>query len=333
MLGRATLLTIACGVGFSAPAHAAGPISLRWNAPDSCPDDAQLIATVEGFLGESLAQARTQDLAVSINVQGDETGYSAKLRLTGPSGADERFLEHPECSKLMEAAALVTALAVDPERVKARQTALETTPAPHPAPAPPAPQPAPACPAPVVRVVEHTPSVKRPLLGGALAVSGFVGSGALPHVTPGVMAEAGLGSPRWRFTALGRFWVPSSTEPTKTSASHIELSLVSAGLRACALPLHARWSVLACLGGELGDMAGSGQGVDNARTKHATYAALEASLLGAYRLRDVSPFVGLGLSVAAARPRFGILRAGEPNQTFQPSRFGLMAYAGVSFGL
>jgi hypothetical protein len=332
MLGRVTVLVAACSFGVSGHAHAGGHISMRWNAPDSCPDDAQLIGTVEGFLGQRLSEAREQELAVGINVQGGETGYSAKLKLTGPNGADERFLEHPDCGKLMEAAALVTALAIDPERVKARQAGVETATTPALVPAASAPQPEPVCPAPVVTVVDRAPPFKEPALGAAFAMSGFVGFGTLPRVAPGVMAEAGFRAARFRFTATGRYWVPNSTVTANRSASQIELSLVSAGLRACTLPLRARWSLLGCVGAELGDMAGSGQGVDNARTKHATYAGFEASLLGAYRLHDVAPFAGLGLSVTAARPRFGILRAGEPNETFQPSRLGLMVYGGVSYG-
>ena len=35
-------------------------VALRWNAPEQCPDDAQLIAAVESLLGEPLAQAPAQ---------------------------------------------------------------------------------------------------------------------------------------------------------------------------------------------------------------------------------------------------------------------------------
>lgn len=306
---------------------------MRWNAPDSCPDDAQLINAVEGFLGQRLAEAREQELAVSINVQGDEAGYSAKLKFTGPSGPDERFLEHPECSKLMEAAALVAALAIDPERVKARQSGVEEATPPVPAPTAPEPQTEPVCPAPVVTVVYRTPPKKEPLLRAALAVSGFIGSGALPQLAPGVVAEAGIVWARLRFTALGRYWVPSSTAVASNGASRIELSLATFGIRACAAPWRARWSLHGCVGAELGDMAGSGQGVDNARTKHAPFSAFEASVLASLRGLDSAPFAGLGLSLATSRPRFGVLRAGRPDETFQPSTLGLMAYLGLSYGL
>lgn len=182
------MLAVVCATGWSSTVQAAERVSLRWNAPESCPDDAQLIGAVEGFLGQRLAQAREQELTANINVQGGEEGYSAKLTFVGPQGSNERFLEHPDCSKLMAAAALVVALAIDPERVRARQAATESGGEPaRPEPAFPIaaePKPEPICPAPVVKVVERTVPPPQPTTRGALGVSAFVGTGALPRRRP-----------------------------------------------------------------------------------------------------------------------------------------------------
>src|SRR4051812_14722910 len=112
MLG---LVALVCA-GPDARAQESTPrVSLRWNAPDECPDDAELVRSVEDFLGESLAAAGAQQLSVSLSVTGGSSGFSAKMRFRGPDGVEERSLDHPECRKLMEACALLAALAIDPE--------------------------------------------------------------------------------------------------------------------------------------------------------------------------------------------------------------------------
>lgn len=324
--------------GTAEAADAPERVSLRWNAPDSCPDDAQLVRAVEGFLGQPLAESREQRLSVSVSVQGGPGAFSAKLSFQGPQGSQERFLEHPECSKLTEGVALLAALAIDPDRVKARQVAADATgsaeppAAPEPAPlkAEPPPTPPPArltCPEPV----PATPP--EPRYQGALGAALLLGVGALPGVTPGVATEAGLRVGRFRAALVGRYWLTSSADVAGTLPRSIELSLATVGLRGCVLPLVGAWSWLACAGADLGDMAGSGQGVNDARTRHALFSAAEASLSLAYTRSKLAPFASLGGSVGIARPRFGVVRNGTPSETFQPSQLGLLASVGLTYGL
>lgn len=169
-----------------------------------------------------------------------------------------------------------------------------------------------------------------------MAISAFAGAGALASFGPGFTAEVGVGVGRLRLTGLGRYWLPRSTDPARTQGPEIELSLVTAGLRACGLPFLpwlGRWQVLGCAGAELGDLAGSGQGVNDARTQHARYAALEASMFAAYAVTTPAPFAGLGFSWAVARPRFGFARGGELAETFRPASLAIMGYLGLSYGL
>lgn len=312
-------------------------VSLRWNAPDTCPDDAQLVRAVEGFLGQPLVESREQQLSVSVTVQVGPDGFAAKLSFKSPAGTQERFLEHPECAKLTEGVALLAALAIDPERVKARQaSAAATTGEPPPEPAPVSPEPksppeppkvpaAPVCPAPV-----KTPSKTSQ---GTLGVAGFLGIGTLPGATPGVATEAGWRVRRFRAALLGRYWLSSSADVTGTTPRRIELSLATVGLRACVLPVVHAWSWLACAGADLGDMAGSGQGVDNARTQHALFGAAEASLSVAYTRYELAPFIGLGASLSLARPRFGVIRNGGSDEAFKPSQLGGLVNLGLVYGL
>src|SRR6188768_2639738 len=99
-------------------------VKLRYAAPQECPDDLELVQAVEGFLGQSLRDARKQSLTIDARVQGDpRQGYSAKLSFESNEGSQVRYIDHADCSKLVEAAALMTAIAIDPERVKLRQQA------------------------------------------------------------------------------------------------------------------------------------------------------------------------------------------------------------------
>jgi hypothetical protein len=108
---------------------------------------------------------------------------------------------------------------------------------------------------------------------------------------------------------------------------------VTAGLRGCLLPLHRNWSLLGCLGADLGDMAGSGQGVDNQRTRHARFAAAEASLAVAYSHWEPAPLLGIALVTPLARPPFGVLVNGQQDESFRPSRIGFIAQLGIDYGL
>lgn len=314
-------------------------VTLRWNAPDTCPDDAQLVRAVEGFLGQPLVESREQQLAVSVTVQVGPGGFSAKLSFTSPAGTQERFLEHPECGKLTEGVALLAALAIDPDRVKARQASVEATgtrePPPEPALASPkseAPAEPPKAPAPVVvcpAPVKTPPRTSR----GTLGAAGFLGIGTLPGATPGVATEAGWRVRRFRAALLGRYWLSSSADVAGATPRSVELSLATVGLRACVLPVVGAWSWLACAGADLGDMAGSGQGVDNARPQHALFGAAEASFSLAYTRYELAPFVGLGASLALARPRFGVARNGDSDEAFQPSLLGGLVNLGLMYGL
>lgn len=183
--------------------------SLRWNAPEACPDDASALQQVVAFLGQDLQATPPQELSVSAVLQGDlKAGFSAKVVFRTARGSSERYLEHPDCAKLTEAVALLVALAIDPERVRARQQAEQAVAVPPPAPeTEPAPAPAavsalPATfpevpPAPGARVPPRrspTGAPYRPIF----ALFGLGGAGSLPSWGGGVGGDVGLRRSRWR---------------------------------------------------------------------------------------------------------------------------------------
>ena len=309
-------------------------VSLRWDAPEACPDDAQLVSAVSGLLGQPLSQTRPQELAVRVHVQAGTDLFSAKLVFTSPQGEEERFLEHPDCTKLMEAAAMLAALAIDPERVQARQAAAEAEKNAPPVELPPAPpvecKPAPsACPPPPpVRALPP----RKPLRRATVAAAGVVGAGVLPGFRPGLVAELGASFERFHAGVVSRYWVSGSSDIQGGPLS-IELSLASAGLQGCFVPQRGDWSMLGCLGFQLGDMSGSGQGLNHAHTRHALYGAFEANAVVVYSRLEPSPFAALGFAWAVTRPAFGASLGGVETETYRPGGVALLAHVGLSYGL
>jgi hypothetical protein len=325
-----------CGASAEAQ-QATSHLSFRWEAPNECPDDARALAAVEGLLGQPLAEAREQELAISVNVQPGADGFAAKLLFVSPQGAQERDLEHPDCDKLLEAAALLAALAIDPERVRARQAAAEagqgTSVTEAPAPAAPSqstPEPAEpkACP-PSLPSVQRSP---KPTWRTGFGLAALAGAGVLPGLRPGLATELGIRIDGFHARVVGRYWFPGSADIQEGPLS-IELSLATLGLHACAVPRQDDWSILTCLGANVGDMSGSGQGLNHAHTRHAVFGALEAGVLAAYSRVQPAPFAGLGFSLALVRPRFGATLAGLETETFKASQAALLGYLGMSYGL
>ena len=326
-------------------ADAPARVSLRWNAPDACPDDSEAVRNVEGFLGQRLSESREQQLGVSVDVQGTAHGFSAKLVFASPRGAEQRNLEHPDCSKLMEAAALLVALAIDPERVQARQDtarasddvlARDGKAAPEPATAAPEPPaaPPPAAPLPpAFGPAPLRPKALRSSLRPTMAMSAFAGRGPLPTLAPGFTGELGLRYAWFRATAIGCYWAPANAGIEGLPGSSVRLTLASAGARACGVRRAGAWAVGGCLGADLSQLSGSGEGVDNARTRSEAFASMSLGANLAYVRTALAPLLGVELSRTLSRPRFGVLEGDREHDAFQPAPWGLLASLGLALGL
>ncbi len=302
-----------------------------------------MLREVEGFLGESLDRAAEQPLGVDARVQGDSShGYAAKLSFASARGSTERALEHPECAKLTEAVALLIALAIDPERVRAHQEAgavesssLEAEPTPPEKSPPPRQEPA----QPPVTTLDQGPSppAYRPAVDASVrasvAILGLVGGGMLPSAAPGIGPELALRFGHFEAAAVGRFWATRSAAVPGTPDASLELSLFTGGLRLCGVPTHGPWSLPACARADVGRMTGDGQHVDNQRTGRDWFAGVGGSLAVAYTLGRFSPIAGADLLATTARPRFGVLRVGQEVQAFRPQPWQLSGFIGLAYSL
>ncbi len=324
--------------------------SLSWTAPSECPGHAQLVAAVEGLLGAPLNEARAQALSVSVAVVGGIGGFSAKVRFEGQSGVTERYLEHPDCQKLMEAAALMTALAIDPDRVNdRRQTQEQAQERADAAAAPfasPARQPASEGPLAITvgtvgpdradRQLSRVPSdVPRPErkqkpLRPAFEVVGFAGGGALPRFGPGLSARIALRRARFELAVVGSYWLPRTDPVLGLEQASLKLSLVTIGVRPCVWPLLGTWSLRACGGVDWGDLAATGKGLNNERTLHSRFSAATAELSVRYGHWRLAPIAGLEGAWALERPPFGVRLNSIETETFRPARFGIRGFLGLS---
>lgn len=94
-------------------AEPAAGLRLDWQAPAGCPDGAALRARVVTLVGaEAAAQAR---LAARAVVRPQAGRWALELDLLRPGGQDRRTLADADCHALGEAAALVIAVAIDPQ--------------------------------------------------------------------------------------------------------------------------------------------------------------------------------------------------------------------------
>ena len=325
---------IAALLTFGTSAGAATRVS--WVAPASCPTEAEVASAVEVWLGEPLSTPRPQELRIQAEVSGEKP-FSARLRITTERGTEERLLEHESCARLAEAAELVIALAIDPERVKQRQVepglaaavaqpeAAEAPPTPPAAPAPEPPAPPPRAVAAEARADRAPPPATpgaRPL-SWRLGLNGFIGGGALPVVAKGLQADASLWRGAFGLVLSGDYWGARSVQVQSEPRARVNLRLSSAGLAACARPLQSPLGVAVCAGGRLGDMRASGEGVDDAHEQHGLWSAVTTGLglkypTGTARLAAKLSVEG---GISLARPRFGVTRDEQTEQVFRPHRW------------
>lgn len=322
------------------------PFALTWQAPESCPERAVLTGRVEAFLGQSLEVRRAQQLKIDAIVQEDAAaGFVATVSVTTTEASYERRLDHQDCASLTEAAALVIALAIDPERVRAHQTeAAPNDDADTPLAAPAAPAPPVAAP-PVPTVAANSPAPVTPPAQPSAApsattapnpvvidagVRALLDVGTLPRAGLGIGGIFAVGVGRLRVELTGTYWFPVEESVPGHAPAAVKVQLATGGLRGCYVWAPSDWALSACAGAELGDYRGRGFNVDDPATSHQLWSAASADL----RLsRALTPwfgvFGGIEPGLAITRPRFGVTQGEETVEVTQPGPVFLRTYIGA----
>ena len=297
----------------AAPATAtpAQDVIFEWDAPEvGCPDAAVVVAELERLLGNPLAEERGRRLTAIARVRAEPDGtWDLRLWTVTPTATRYRGLSDDSCETLGRAAALLAALAIDPEVMSrgvdddAAETAStakelpaedppplpgpESEPGPEPDPVEP---PSPPDPDPTEEP-ERAPepaSPARPIHGG-LGLEGGVTFGDLPGAGPFIRLVGGVGFERspgfgvavdltgtYTFERRGRF----DDRPDDGA----DLQLASGGVRGCPLWTRSVLQFGPCGGVEVGGMFGRGVGLSRLDSASVLWLAASVDALAQVRL-------------------------------------------------
>jgi hypothetical protein len=314
-LVASALCAVLAGGGL--PASADEPrVSLTWNAPDVCPREATVRASLATLLAGS---------ANAVDARADVRRLGERWEVVLVMNGGERRLEADSCRALADATALIIAMAVDPARVAANRTApdagaasgavpTESPPAadassdaavsadatdaslvpPPTVSAPPAVSTsAPSPPAVPAAPADATPSATPSPRRFSVAASATLDFGTLP--APAVGPALGFSwtpSPRRPFRLdLTAAYFPSSSTPipgpvltpgVASRAGTASFSFFAAALRACYLARPGSFELGPCGGVELGILEGSSEGIRTPSRGAGVLFAFDAGLFAAW---------------------------------------------------
>ena len=292
---------------------------LRWDAPAACPSRAALERAVAADLGRPLTPADAAAVTARATARRRpdrrwELGLILEPRDAPPVA---RTVVAERCELLVEAAALMIAVVIDPELLAGPPlTAAPATrqlgdlplavPVVRDLAAPLAPARLPAAPAPssaLAPTPELAPAspprpASKPALRAALAVASGLDVGALPRPAPGFMVRLGLLARRVRAEVGAVHWLRQSVRVPDTGSGG-DLRLTAAQLAACPRLALRRVEFPVCAGLEIGAMHGRGVGVTTPTTDRVIWLAALADA----RVQWVPvPRLALGLQLGLAAP-------------------------------
>ncbi len=327
--GRPALLALAV---LAAPARsAAAPVEqppaveFRWDAPEGCPAEAEVVAQLEVLLGGPLGERRGERLTAIARVRQEPGGaWDLRLWTVGSQGTLQRSLRHDRCDMLARAGVLIAAMAIDPlasermadgEAVAAvaaeARPVTDETPAPVPAP-PVAPPVEPSRPAVEASAPVVVSPPRRRVVRGALRLSGGLAFGDLPGVGATLRLTPVLIWPRVRLEVEAAYGPPRHARFDDRPDAGADLQLAALAVRACPIFRRARLELAVCGGLEVGAMYGRGVGFALSSDGRLLWSALHLMPALFVTLHPrVALFFAVEGQVALVRPRFVVEGFGE----------------------
>ena len=338
MVGRKALRTwlVAVAIGLAAlfagrRSDAQPALDLTWSAPPSCPDRAWMQGAVLRLVTSSPPQA----LRVVGAVREEEGRWVVDLELSG-AAVGTRTLRASTCKAVSRGAALIVALALDPQAAAfaSEELARDEPPSSSP-PSPPPPKPEPPQPQQrqaaerAAAIVDRASSLRPIVFAGASAERALV-----PGIAPGVAVGGGVVWRALRGDLAASFAPSASTSLARLPAVGADFSLASIALRGCIGQAIGPIGVHGCAAFRGARIEGKGTGIARSYHESAYVNALEPGIL----LRFPSTTqVALELDGAAVlpitRPDFVILSSGPAQLLFRASPIGVRVAVAASFRL
>lgn len=327
ILGLWLVLTRATPEGELAPsARGDAPLVVQWSGPSACGDARELVRHLER-LGITAPEA-TLRVTFTDHFTDQERArgvarWSLDLTLDTASGRVERSVRAAECALLVDAAAVITAVALDPIAVAVeiaaqprlpRSTPMPTRspvpaanddePAPSRASSPPLPPPLP-------------PARKRRAVLASIGARAIVGRGLVPRIDAGAEVQLALTIARARIEVTTWVIAPQPARLDDRPDAGADVGLVAVSTRGCLVLGPVRVQFEACTGIVLGGAFARAIGVERSRPGRSLWVGLEAGPRVVWRPR---PRFGIRVGVDGVaglrRPAFAIADRSAPIHRF-----------------
>ncbi|HWB75607.1 MAG TPA: hypothetical protein VG755_11650 [Nannocystaceae bacterium] len=293
----------------AAEAPSAAPFELRWDAPSECPDATAVRGAVERRLGRAITGELGAGLVIDVRAkQQDDGRWHVALGMHGEAGEAQRELsDASDCNAAVEAAALVIAIAIDPELASGVP---DVPPEPETKPGeevageqtdptkPDTTESAPITGTPIVSDdTPRPPTRPRAWTRGAIGATAAVSVGDMPIVGGHGRAFAALLRPRFRVEIGGSFGGSARIDVDENASMALRRWTIDA--RGCAVIAPRTWlEVLPCIGVEAGRTQVDIRGlVGEQRTRNPWVAAIAAPTLAFVPMRWLAIRLALELRV------------------------------------
>lgn len=305
-------------------ALAAGPVDVRWTAPESCPSSRAVQEAVASNLARDDFGEALEGVRVEARAEPDSAGWRLRVEVQLPEGAVTRELTASTCEELAAAAGLIIAVALDPLRVQ------EVRPPPPPEPRPElAPSPVVAEPRVVAEPAREAEPPSRPRFRFDLRAAGMLDAGTLPALRGGAALDFGLVGTWFRADARVLYWAPRTVLPFEAAGVGARLQQGGAGARVCLKPELGAWEPSTCGGVEGGVAVGRGVGLEQPRTTALPWVTATAGLEVAWvSAASVGLFAGIDAQFHAVRPHVRLDGLGD---AIRVAPVGARGLAGVLF--
>ncbi|HEY3500866.1 MAG TPA: hypothetical protein VGK73_39510 [Polyangiaceae bacterium] len=268
----------------------AGPFRLDWLAPSGCPTAAETLARIEALLGAPVTEVLKTPLAARARVtEASPERFELAIETFRGEQRFTRDMQAPSCGELADAAALVLALAIDPQ-LRERTEEAPAVPSPESTPSPAKPvEPAASStaaappPPPPVRPSETPRDAARSrhlvLLAGASAVADF---GSVADVAFGPSATFGLRLSNLELDLDATWLVPTRSYAALDPEKGGDISLLVFGARPCFARRQVPFEGGLCGTFELGSIRGEGFGTATRSTRSALWMAAGGAFFARY---------------------------------------------------